>query len=171
MYHIKYSKQEVAAAISRIAAETKVSDNSVLLVVMNGGVWFSHQLMCKLQPVPSEVEYVKLSSYKGFNRGKISQDYLPDTDFAGKDVIVVDDICDSGATLNMIDEWLKSLRPASVQFRTLISRKGYQLNEGMDFKTGIEDDSQDFFAGCGMDGGINADMEFRYISAICVIEK
>lgn len=171
MYRIKYSREEVQAAIERLAEHLTITDNSVMLVVANGGTWLALQLMRRFRRMPSQVEMIKFTSYRGFTRKEIKRNYVPEVDLKGKDVIVVDDICDSGITLNAVADWIGLQHPASMQFLTLLTRKGHSLNENIPFITGIEDDSDDFFAGCGMDGGENKEIEFRCLPYICVIDK
>lgn len=152
MYKIKYSKELVAQTINRLAADICITENTRLLVLMNGGAWFAHQLIDRLGDTPLQIEYAKVSSYEGKERGELNIKYMPEIDWQGKEVIVLDDICDSGNTMNCIYSWLQQFSPASVRFITLIVRKGRcRLNEGVCLTAGIEDMSDDFFVGCGLD--------------------
>ncbi len=152
MYTIKYSKETVSAVIDHLASQITVNENTVFLVLMNGGAWFAHELVSRLGDVPLSIEYAKVSSYSGKNRGELKITYMPDVDWKQKEVIVLDDICDSGNTLNCIYSWLMPHSPASVRFYTLLSRiHKLQLEEGVCLTSGIEDESDDFFVGCGLD--------------------
>ncbi len=152
MYKVKYSKETVAAAIDRLAGKIKVKDNTVFLVLMNGGVWFAHELISRFHELPVRVEYARVSSYKGKEQSVLNISYIPDIDWKGKDIIVLDDICDTGNTMNHVYVWLQEQEPESVRLVTLLSRKGrYRLNEGIELMSAIEDDSDDFFVGCGLD--------------------
>ena len=151
-YRIKYSASEVSAAIDRLAAGVTLTPDTVFLVLMNGGVWFAHELIRRFGHEPVCVEYAKVSSYEGKERGRLNAAYLPQDGWKGKGVIVLDDICDSGNTLNSIYAWLQTKEPASIAFMTLLARKGrYRLEADMQLTAGIEDDSDDFFVGCGLD--------------------
>ena len=152
MYRVKYSRQTVAATIDRLARQITVHENTVFLVLMNGGAWFAHELISRLGDVLVRTEYAKVSSYAGKTRQELNITYMPEVDWQGKEVIVLDDICDSGNTTNCIYEYLQQHSPASVQFVTLLSRRGKcRLNEGVHLTAGIEDESEDFFVGCGLD--------------------
>lgn len=151
-YPVKYSIQTVSDAIDRLAAYIQPDSQTVFLVLMNGGAWFAHQLFNRFGTLPITIEYAKLSSYKGKTRGQLSFVYAPSAEFHDKHIIVLDDICDSGTTLCAVHRWLALQQPASVRFFTLLARKGrYTLDDGMSLTVGIEDDSDDFFVGCGLD--------------------
>ena len=152
MYRIKYTKEEVSAAIDRLAAQITPSADTVFLVLMNGGAWFAHELTRRLGDVPLRIEYARLSSYEGKEQGSLCISYMPQIEWRSKDVIVLDDICDTGKTANAVNSYLAPYNPASMKLITLLSRKGrYHLTEGIEFMSGIEDDSGDFFVGCGLD--------------------
>ncbi|MBR1564708.1 MAG: hypothetical protein IJ650_05110 [Paludibacteraceae bacterium] len=152
MYKIKYSKEEVSAVIDKLAESVVLKENTVFLVLMNGGAWFAHELISRFGNTPVREEYAKVSSYAGQTRGSLKVTYLPEIDWEGKEIIVLDDICDSGNTLNNIHAWLQTKNPADVRFITLLARKGrYTLDEGVKLTAGILDESEDFFVGCGLD--------------------
>ena len=152
MYRIKYSQQAVATAIDRIAEKIEVKDNTVFLVLMNGGAWFAHELIRRFADRALRIEYARVSSYKGKQQEKIAISYMPDVEWKGKDVVILDDICDSGKTANSMYLWLQDKQPESVRLVTLLSRKGrYKLQSPLRLTSCIEDDSDDFFVGCGLD--------------------
>lgn len=152
MYRVKYSQQQVSAVIDRLASQLEIHENTVFLVLMNGGAWFAHELIARFPDIPVRIEYAKLSSYHDNRRGELLITYMPEVDWKGKEVIVLDDICDSGNTLNCVYTWLMQREPEAVRVITLLSRKGhYQLVDGLNLTSGIEDDSEDYFVGCGLD--------------------
>lgn len=152
MYRVKYSQELVSETIDRLASMIELTDNTRFLVLMNGGAWFAHKLIERLGVVPVEIEYAKVSSYEGQQRGELDIVYISKTGWEGKDIIVLDDICDSGNTTNAIYSWLQQFSPKSVKFFTLLVRKKrYQIEQGVELVAGIEDESDDFFVGCGLD--------------------
>ncbi len=151
-YPVKYDAATVQQAIDRIYAQLPpITDNTIFLVLMNGGIWFSHELIHRYGNTPLRVYYAKVSSYKGKEQGTLDITYLPELRYAGKDFIVLDDICDTGNTINSIYTYLQEKGVNSVRFVTLIDREGYQLQEGVELISGIHDASGDFFVGCGLD--------------------
>ena len=106
---------------SRISAEYRGRD-LVLIGVLRGALCFMTDLM-RVLDVPAEVEVMAVSSYSG--RGgsgvKIAKDV--DTDVAGRHVIVVEDIVDSGMTLDFLLKYLSFKRPASLEVCALLDKK------------------------------------------------
>lgn len=151
-YSVKYSPAEVSSAVSRLQDELNplLSCNPVVVVVMNGGVFLSSRLLFGLfQPI--DIRYVKVTSYSGKQQGALSvaDDALGDV--SGRSVIVIDDICDSGTTVNALHRLLLSRGAASVEYFTLLKRSHTRTGEGVSLHYGICDDSSDFFVGCGLD--------------------
>ena len=166
-YRVKYSEQEVSAAIKRLADGITINEDTLILVLMNGGLWFAHELVERLHDRTVEVQYVKVSSYRGKTRTSLKLEYFPHIDWAQKRIIVVDDICDSGQTLCMMSEELKKYNPISIRFVTLLQRTHrMQLTDDIDLVSGICDESDDFFVGCGLDDNGKA----RYLPYIGVVE-
>ena len=161
-YPVKYSPAEVSEAISRLQDELKplLAENPVIVVVMNGGVFLSSRLLFSLS-VPVDLRYVKVTSYLGKQQGAVSvaDDSLGDV--SGRPVVVMDDICDSGTTVNRIHHLLLERGAASVQYFTLLKRAQAQTDEGVSLHYGIYDDSSDFFVGCGLDdNGVGRNLPF-----------
>ncbi len=151
-YPVKYDAQEVQQAIEQVYANLpSLTPDTIFLVLLNGGVWFAQELLRRYENEPLVVYYIKVSSYHGKEQGTLRKDYLPEIDFKGKNVIVLDDICDTGNTINAIYHYVLDAGAASVSFATLIARTGYALEAGVELVTGIVDDSKDFFVGCGLD--------------------
>ncbi len=153
MYPIKYDEKTVQAAIDRVYEQiSPLTENTVFLVLMNGGVWFAHELFRRFHDIPLEVYYAKASSYSGKQQGELNITYMPEVDYIGKHVIVLDDICDSGHTIEAFYNYLKAQNAASISFATLIYRVGASsLSKEIHLVSGIEDASGDFFVGCGLD--------------------
>ncbi len=152
-YPVKYSEAAVQEAIDRVYAQiSPLAENTIFLVLMNGGVWFSHELFRRFGRENLTVYYAKVSSYEGKEQGELDITYLPQIRFAGANVIVLDDICDTGNTINCIYQYVTPHQPASIRFATLLERKGMSnLLPEIELITGIQDDSKDFFVGCGLD--------------------
>ncbi len=95
----------------------------VLICTLKGAVPFCTDLGKKLSIKCSSVEYIKVSSYigeKSNGKPKIIQTKL---DIEGKDVIVVEDIIDTGYTLDaLINDYLKKLNPKSIEVCVLLDK-------------------------------------------------
>ena len=98
----------------------------VLVGVLRGAVCFMTDLMRALD-VPAEIEVMAVSSYSG--RGgsgvKIAKDI--DTDVTGRHVIVVEDIVDTGMTLEFLLKYLGFKRPASLEVCALLDKKSRRV--------------------------------------------
>jgi len=91
----------------------------VLVAIMNGCVLFLADLV-RLWPGPVDLEFISAASYNGTRPGRVRL-ALPagfKSRIAGRPVLVIDDIYDTGATLAAVCRKLKTFRPAEV--RTLV---------------------------------------------------
>lgn len=154
MYRIKYSQALVAERIQSTVRELResgvINDQTMFLVMLNGGVWFASHLFDAIPDMMNEVEYIKGHSYSGQNHGELVWDVRPTAAIQNRQVVVLDDICDTGNTTNSIYDALKGMAK-EVCFVTLLRRTTAKLNEGVRVYSCIEDDSDDFFVGCGLD--------------------
>ncbi|MHC4782685.1 MAG: phosphoribosyltransferase [Planctomycetota bacterium] len=127
-------------------------DNCLALVVLDGAKYFAEDLLAQLD-FPLEVESIKASSYSGTNStGTVTIDKKDalKSKICGKNVLLIDDIYDSGLTLSRILEWLYDCRPQSVKTCVLLEKKiGHTKKTTIDFLgTKIEDV---FAIGYGLD--------------------
>jgi hypoxanthine phosphoribosyltransferase len=85
-------------------------------MVMKGAVCATADLMRNLK-TPVQLEYVKASSYgqNGVNSGKLTLVGIENLDLKGKNVLLVDDILDTGNTMTNIIELLKEKQPKTIK--------------------------------------------------------
>ena len=117
---IRAKCQEMGARIS----QDYKGKNLMLVTVLKGAVVFLADLMRALD-VPAEIDFMVVSSYGGANTTstglvKIVKDL--DQDLSGKDVLIVEDILDTGVTLSHLVPMLKLRRPNSVRLCTILSK-------------------------------------------------
>ena len=92
----------------------------VFIGVLNGSFLFMADLMKEVS-ISSEVTFVKVSSYDGdTNSGEIRQEIGLQMNLKDRDVIIVEDIVDSGATLRYLIDMIREQNPASVCVCTLL---------------------------------------------------
>jgi hypoxanthine phosphoribosyltransferase len=92
----------------------------VFIGVLNGSFIFLADLIKEID-ISSEVTFVKVSSYEGDkSSGTIKKEIDLQMDLEGRDVVIVEDIVDSGHTLNYILKMVKAEQPASVNVCTLL---------------------------------------------------
>jgi hypoxanthine phosphoribosyltransferase len=120
------SEQQIAARVAELAAEVGAdyADRDVLLVgVLKGAVLFMSDFARALSR-PSQMEFMAVSSYGSATSSsgvvRILKDL--DRDISGRDVLIIEDIVDSGLTLSWLMKNLESRRPASLEVCALLRK-------------------------------------------------
>jgi hypoxanthine phosphoribosyltransferase len=118
--------EPLQARIAELGAEIseEYAGRDLLLVgVLKGAVFFMADLMRELS-VPCEIDFMAISSYGAATDSsgvvRILKDL--DTNIAGRDVLVVEDIIDSGLTLSYLMRSLKARKPASLEICALLTK-------------------------------------------------
>lgn len=92
----------------------------IFIAVLNGSFMFAADLFKKIS-IPCEISFVKVSSYHGTNTsGRVDELIGLNTDITDKHVIVLEDIVDTGITIDKIFTLLRSHQPSSVKIATLL---------------------------------------------------
>lgn len=145
-------REKVRELGGKITADYKNS-NLMLVTVLKGAVVFLADLMRQID-VPAEIDFMVVSSYgsgvKSSGVVKIVKDL--DVPLAGKDILIVEDILDSGLTLSYITELLASKDANSVKVCTLLnkpSRRHPDVHLEVDYEGFVIPD--DFVVGYGLD--------------------
>lgn len=111
--------QELGAAITKDYA----SKNLLMVSILKGSVMVMADLM-RAVDLPLQIDFMNVSSYGAGAQTKGSVKILKDldVDIKGKDVLIVEDILDSGVTLHNLINLLKQREPASIEICTLFSK-------------------------------------------------
>ena len=121
----------------------------VLIGVLRGVLCFMSDLMRNIS-VPSAVDFMSISSYEGNGSGAVRILKDLDENIKGRDVILVEDIVDTGMTLNHIMEYLQSKRPASLKVCAFLDKPARRIaNVPLDY-VGFEIPDE-FVVGYGLD--------------------
>ena len=123
------SAAELERRVSELGAEISrdYRDREPLLIgVLRGAACFMSDLMRHIS-LPLTVDYIAISSYNGEQGGavEITKDVVES--LRGRDVIVVEDIVDTGMTLNTLLQTMQSRRPASLKVCTLLDNPARRL--------------------------------------------
>lgn len=122
----------------------------VFLAVLNGAFIFAADLM-RMITVPSEISFVKYASYEGTSStGSMKTLMGLNHDLAGRHVVIVEDIVDSGFTMAHMIEDLKKKNPASIEICSLLVKPG-NLKVDLDINYAVMEIPNDFIVGYGLD--------------------
>ena len=157
---IKTKVQELG---QKINAHYANSDKELVLIgLLRGSVLFMADL-CRTIHKPHELDFMTVSSYGGGTVSSRDVKILKDLDgeIRGKDILVVEDIIDSGNTLNKVMEILQTREPNSIELCTLISKPSRREIELEVKFMGFEIEDK-FIVGYGLD----YDQKYRHIPFI-----
>jgi len=161
---LAYSKDEISTAVQRLAdaiSNDYAGQKLLLVVVLKGAFIFAADLSRRIG-LPLEIEFVKLASYSGretTGKVKITKDL--ETVIEGKNVLVVEDILDTGITLEFLLRNLAGRRPKSLKVCTLIDKVKHPRGAFTVDYTGLYC-SGGFLVGYGLD----MDESYRELDAI-----
>lgn len=122
------SHRQIENRIAELAEQISIDYQNkvpILVGVLNGAVIFLSDLIRKLK-VECEIDFIKISSYgsKRVSSGAITMIKDFSADLHGRDVLVVEDIVDSGLSVSYLKKRLESMKPASIKFVSLLVKKG-----------------------------------------------
>lgn len=133
------------------------------LVVLKGSLCFAADLLRAID-FDMQVEFIHLSSYEDDVSTEIKMKSISSTNFSGERVIIIEDIIDTGKTINYISEYLAPLNPKSIQVCCLLNKESRrEVRVQIDY---VGFDIEDLFVvGYGMD----FNNQFRNLPYIGVI--
>ena len=159
------SSAEIQHQVQRIADEinAKSYKNEVIFVaVLNGAFMFATDILRRIH-FPCRVSFLKLASYQGdTSTGKIKQLVGINEDLQCKSIIILEDIVDTGHTLDSIIRQLKAFEPAQIQIATLLFKPDACKHEFILDHVGFTIPN-DFIVGYGLDyNGLGRNLEDIY---------
>lgn len=123
----------------------------LFVCVLNGAFMFASGLFQALNLVESEITFVKMASYKGTrSTGIIRQLIGLNEVIEGRMVVVLEDIVDSGSTIENIINQLKDMNPGEIRIATLLFKPGAVVKKVQLDYVGMEIPN-DFIVGFGLD--------------------
>jgi adenylate kinase len=153
---------ELAGDINRDFQNTK----PVFVIVLNGALFFAADLLREIE-LNCEISCIRLGSYDGMvSTGAIKQSLNLDREINGKDVIILEDIVDTGFTVSRLSEALKSAGAKSVKVAALLLKpEALRYPVRVDY-TGFRTPNL-FLAGYGLD----YNHEGRHLKNIYIVKK
>ena len=163
------SEEEVDKRIAEIAAKISEDYNGEqvhMICVLKGGVFFTCELAKRLT-IPVTMDFMSVSSYGADTKSSGVVKIIKDLDegIEGKNVLVVEDIIDSGRTLSYLLEYLRNRNPKSLKLCTLLDKPERRVVEvNVDYTCfNIPDE---FVVGYGLDYA----QKYRNLPYIGVVE-
>ena len=155
--------KELAADISRDYQGREL----IVIGILKGAFIFMADLIRCLS-VPCRVDFVRLASYGAgaTSSGKVVMTKDIETSINGCDILIVEDIVDSGLTLTFLVNWLQERNPLSIRVCALLDKRARrQVDFEADYVGFTVDEG--FIVGYGLD----VDEKARFLPDICVIKE
>ena len=152
-FSIYIPQEKIENAIQTVADQLNkdmVDKKPLFLVVLNGAFMFASELFKRLT-IPCEITFVKLSSYSGTATTNVVRELIGlDHSLEGRNVVIVEDIVDTGHTMKYTIEKLRNLNAADVRIATLFFKpNSFQYDYPIDYKA--MDIDNEFIVGYGLD--------------------
>jgi len=125
--------------------------NPLFLCILNGSFMFAAEIFKRIDMVETEISFVKLASYSGdHTTGKVKQLIGLNENIEGRTVVVLEDIVDTGITIDNIQQQLCGLNPKEVFVATLLLKPD-ALTKEVDLEYVGMEIPNDFIVGYGLD--------------------
>lgn len=164
------TSDEITNAVARLAGEISrdyKGKQPLLIGILKGSFVFMADLIRQLD-LPLEVDFVTLSSYGAAREasGKVRVVQGLRTPIKGRDVLVIEDIVDSGTTISFLLDYLRKRKPASLRLCSLTAKPSRRrVPVSIDYLGFTLPDK--FIVGYGLDWN----EKFRYLPDICFLEE
>jgi hypoxanthine phosphoribosyltransferase len=161
------SAAEIAVHVERLGAELRrdyAGKYPVLVGVLNGGFMFMADLM-RAMMIECDIDFMKLSSYRQeMSSGDLVLLKTADVPLAGRHIILVEDIVDTGKSLDYLRRYLRDHEPASLAMVAMfVKESALQMNRKPEYYGKLIPD--DFVVGYGLDHA----GQWRYLPDLYVL--
>lgn len=152
-FRINIPASEINKAVGEVAyrINTELKDKKPLfLSVLNGSFMFASDLMKKIT-IDCEISFVKVASYNGTSTsGSVKQLIGLNESIKGRTVVVIEDIVDTGLTIESVIKQLEAMEPAEIKIATLLYKpEAYRKKLQLDYVAIVV--PNDFLVGYGLD--------------------
>lgn len=165
------SEDDINALVSRLGAQISedYKDKKLLMVsILKGSVVFMADLMRAIS-IPCEIDFMAVSSYGSDTKTSGEVKIIKDLDrrIEGYDLLIVEDILDSGKTLHYITDLLRARKPASIRICTFLDKPDRRLVKELqaDYVGTVVPD--EFVVGYGLD----YDEKYRNVPFLGVLDR
>jgi hypoxanthine phosphoribosyltransferase len=147
------SAEEIQRRIAEISLQIQIDykdKNPLIAAVLKGSFIFCADLIRHLSPL-YKVDFIAVSSYSGENStGRVTVNQDLKTDIAGHDIIVVEDIVDTGITMDYLKKEFAKRNPKSISVCALLDKKS-RRKIPIDVEYVCFEIPDRFVVGCGLD--------------------
>lgn len=163
-----FTAEAIQRRVAQLAAEVSrdfAGRDPIAIIVLKGALHFGSDLTRQMN-VPVTIDFIRAKSYAGTrSQGTVEILVPPSVPLQGRDVIIVEDILDTGRTATAIQERLLSEGPSSVAFCTLFDKPSRRELELKADYVGFTIE-EDFVVGYGMDH----DEQYRDLPEVYVLK-
>lgn len=152
-FSISIPEEKILEHVQRVADEINrdlEGKNPLFLSVLNGSFMFTADLL-KHITIPCEISFVKLASYQGVSStGSIKEVIGINEDIAGRTIVIVEDIVDTGLTMQRLLETLGTRGPKEIHIASLLVKPD-KLKVDLNIEYVAMNIPNDFIVGYGLD--------------------
>lgn len=168
-FKVYLTVDQIGAAVSEMADRMNLeleNKSPLFVIVLNGAFMFASDLLKKIT-IDCGLSFVKVSSYEGISStNRVKQLIGLDEDISGRTIVVIEDIVDTGVTIENIINYLLPKNPEAIKVATLLHKPDALIrNVTLDY-VGIEVENK-FLVGYGLD----YDGEGRNLQDIYILDK
>ncbi len=146
------TEKEIAKLVDRLGTQISqdyAGKELVVVGILKGAVLFMADLIRKIQ-LPLTCDFLRISSYQPDGHpGILRLDFDLTQPIEGKEVLVLEDVVDTGHTVHFVENHLKAKGPASVRFCALICKEKSPMRDRIDYLGKVI--PEDYVVGYGMD--------------------
>lgn len=152
-FTLSIPESEILRGVSQVAERINkdLADKDPLFIaVLNGAFIFAADLFKRIT-IPCEISFVKLASYQGVtSTGKVKEVIGLNDDISGRTVVIVEDIVDTGLTMQRLLETLGTRSPKEIHIASLlVKEEKLQVDLNIEYK--VLSIPNDFIVGYGLD--------------------
>lgn len=164
-----FSKPIIEKRVNELANDVNIkfaNKNPIFIGVLNGSFIFLSDLLRRLE-IDCEVDFIKVASYNGIlSTGKIKTNDEIIRNLENRHLIIVEDIIDTGRTIQYLLKFFKRMNPSTITIMTLLHKpKSLKIKLNIDY-IGFEI-SPDFVVGYGLD----YNQKFRNLDSIYYLRE
>ncbi|QNF33826.1 hypoxanthine phosphoribosyltransferase [Adhaeribacter swui] len=164
-FEIYLRESQIKLAIEKLAARINqdyAGRTPLFLAVLNGSFMFASDLMKEMR-IPCEISFVKLASYQNTqSTGSVKELVGLNENLTGRDVIILEDIVDTGHTVHQLLEKLQTHVTATIEIASLLLKPACLQHE-LQIKYAALSIPNDFVVGYGLDyNGLGRNLRHLY---------